>query len=64
MAAIFSYGLAVAIGLFVGLIFTIIGLFFGHIIFLTVFSSDCRNNLRSNSRRSYDAVSVYRLCII
>ncbi|ODR47578.1 hypothetical protein BEI59_22690 [Eisenbergiella tayi] len=32
MAVIFSYGLAVAIGLFVGLIFTVIGLFFGHII--------------------------------
>ena len=32
MAVIFSYGLAVAIGLFVGLIFTVVGLFFGHII--------------------------------
>lgn len=32
MATIFAYGLAVAIGLFVGLIFIIIGLFFGHII--------------------------------
>ena len=32
MAVIFSYGLAVAIGLFIGLIFTVIGLFFGNII--------------------------------
>ena len=32
MAALFSYGLAVAIGLFFGLIFTVIGVFLGHII--------------------------------
>lgn len=32
MAVLFSYGLAVAIGLIIGMIFTIIGLFLGHII--------------------------------
>ena len=32
MAILFSYELAVSIGLFFGLIFTAIGLFFGHII--------------------------------
>ncbi|MCP1103713.1 hypothetical protein M2454_002608 [Aequitasia blattaphilus] len=32
MAVVFSYGLILAISIFIGFVFTIIGLFLGHII--------------------------------